>query len=136
MPSRLTIKSAEAPVREALRQLEAEGLTTIIPNRGAVVPPLSQDDIEELFSIRYLLEPEALRRSIPHLTEEDLSRAEAILKSFMSEIGRDGRLLSWGRLNWEFHATLYSKAANQPRLMMMIRNTNNSGGRYTVCSLP
>jgi len=54
----------------------------------------------------------------------------------MSEIGRDGRLLSWGRLNWEFHATLYSKAANQPRLMMMIRNTNNSGGRYTVCSLP
>src|SRR2546427_13052427 len=55
------------PVREALRQLEAEGLITIVPNRGAVVPALSPDDIEELFSIRSLLEPEVLKRSIPHL---------------------------------------------------------------------
>src|SRR6516162_10695361 len=46
------------PVREALRQLDAEGLITIVPNRGAVVPALSPNDVEELFSIRALLEPE------------------------------------------------------------------------------
>ena len=73
---------SKIPVREALRQLEAEGLITIVPNRGAVVPALSPDDIEELFSIRSLLEPEVLKRSIPHLTEEDFSQAEAILKTF------------------------------------------------------
>ena len=56
---------SKIPVREALRQLEAEGLVTIVPNRGAVVPALSPDDIEELFSIRSLLEPEVLKRSIP-----------------------------------------------------------------------
>jgi DNA-binding GntR family transcriptional regulator len=39
------------PVREALRQLDAEGQISIVPNRGAVVPALSPDDIEELFEI-------------------------------------------------------------------------------------
>src|SRR5260370_27441121 len=51
------------PVREALRQLDAEGLIAIVPNRGAVVPTLSPDDIEELFSIRALLQPEVLKES-------------------------------------------------------------------------
>ena len=108
---------SRVPVREALRQLEAEGLITIVPNRGAVVPALSPDDIEELFSIRSLLEPEVLKRSIPHLTEEDFSQAEAILKTFVNELRRDDHVSSWGRLNWQFHSTLYSKA-NQPRFMV------------------
>ena len=45
-------KVSRIPVREALRQLDAEGLITILPNRGAIVPALSPEDIEELFSIR------------------------------------------------------------------------------------
>jgi DNA-binding GntR family transcriptional regulator len=125
---------SKIPVREALRQLEAEGLITIIPNRGAVVPALSPDDIEELFSIRSLLEPEVLKRSIPHLTEEDFSQAEAILKTFVNELRHDDHVSNWGRLNWEFHSTLYSKA-NQPRFMATIRNINNSGERYTRLQL-
>jgi DNA-binding GntR family transcriptional regulator len=44
------------PVREALRQLEAEGLVTILPNRGAVVPNLSIDEVIELLDIRIALE--------------------------------------------------------------------------------
>ena len=49
------------PVREALRQLEAEGLIKIVAHRGAVVSALSPDEIEELFEIRALLEGEVLR---------------------------------------------------------------------------
>lgn len=122
------------PVREALRQLDAEGLITIIPNRGAVVPALSPDDIEELFSIRALLEPEVLKLSIPHLTEEDLSKAKAVLRKFVDELRHEEHLSSWGRLNWQFHSTLYSRA-NQPRFMSIIRNVNNSGERYTRLQL-
>lgn len=122
------------PVREALRQLEAEGLIAIVPNRGAVVPALSPDDVEELFSIRSLLEPEILKRSIPHLTEEDFSQAEAILQTFVNELRRDDHVSGWGRLNWQFHSTLYAKA-NQPRFMATIRNINNSGERYTRLQL-
>ncbi len=122
------------PVREALRQLDAEGLIAIVPNRGAVVPALSPDDIEELFSIRALLEPEVLKLSIPHLTEEDCSEAEAVLRKYVSELRREDHLSAWGRLNWQFHSILYSRA-NQPRFLAIIRNVNNSGERYTRLQL-
>ncbi|MGA8274328.1 MAG: GntR family transcriptional regulator [Candidatus Sulfotelmatobacter sp.] len=122
------------PVREALRQLDAEGLIAIVPNRGAVVPALSPDDIGELFSIRALLEPEVLKLSIPCLKEEDFSEAEAVLLNFESELKREDHLSAWGRLNWQFHSILYSRA-NQPRFMAIIRNVNNSGERYTRLQL-
>jgi DNA-binding GntR family transcriptional regulator len=122
------------PVREALRQLDAEGLIAIVPNRGAVVPALSPDDVEELFSIRALLEPEVLKLSIPHLTEEDFSEADAVLRKYVSELQRDDHVSAWGRLNWQFHSILYSRA-NQPRFMAVIRNVNNSGERYTRLQL-
>jgi len=122
------------PVREALRQLDAEGLITIVPNRGAVVPALSPDDIEELFSIRALIEPEILKRSIPHLTEGDFSEAERVLRTYVSELRRDDHVSAWGRLNWQFHSILYSRA-NLPRSMAIIRNVNNSGERYTRLQL-
>lgn len=127
-------KVSRIPVREALRQLDAEGMITIIPNRGAVVPALSPNDIEELFNIRALLEPEVLKRSIPDLTEEDLSKAEAILRKFVDELKREAHLSAWGRLNWQFHSILYSRA-DQPRFMSIIRNVNNSGERYTRLQL-
>jgi DNA-binding GntR family transcriptional regulator len=122
------------PVREALRQLDAEGLIAIVPNRGAVVPALSPDDVEELFSIRALLEPEVLKLSIPHLTEEDFAEADAVLREYISELRRDDHVSSWGRLNWQFHSILYSRA-NQPRFLAIIRNVNNSGERYTRLQL-
>jgi DNA-binding GntR family transcriptional regulator len=84
------------PVREALRQLDAEGLIAIVPNRGAVVPALSPDDVEELFSIRALLEPEVLKLSIPQLTEEDCSEAEAVLRKYVSELCREDHVSAWG----------------------------------------
>lgn len=122
------------PVREALRQLDAEGLISIVPNRGAVVPALSPSDIEELFSIRALLEPEVLKLSVPHLTEQDFSEAEAVLREYVSELRREDHVSMWGRLNWQFHAILY-KRADQPRFMNIIRNVNNSGERYTRLQL-
>src|SRR5262252_1250093 len=122
------------PVREALRQLDAEGLIAIVPNRGAIVPALSPDDIEELFSIRALLEPEVLKLSIPRLTEDDFSEADAVLRKYVSELRRDDHVSTWGRLNWQFHSILYSRA-NQPRFMAIIRNVNNSGERYTRLQL-
>src|SRR5258708_36791171 len=53
------------PVREALRQLDAEGLIAIVPNRGAIVPTLSSGDIEKLFSIPALLRPEGRKLPVP-----------------------------------------------------------------------
>lgn len=122
------------PVREALRQLHAEGLITILPNRGAIVPELSPDDIEELFTIRALLEPELLKASVPRLTEEDLSQAASVLRKFADELTHEEHIAAWGRLNWQFHSALYGRA-NRPHFMDIIRNINNKGERYTRLQL-
>jgi DNA-binding GntR family transcriptional regulator len=66
------------PVREALRLLEAEGFVESIPNRGARVAPLSQEDMEDVYRVRLVLEVEALRRAIPNLTPEILADARAL----------------------------------------------------------
>jgi DNA-binding GntR family transcriptional regulator len=122
------------PVREALRQLDAEGLINIIPNRGAIVPALSPKDVEELFTIRTLLEPEVLKLSIPHLTPGDFAHAEALLNQYVDELETKDQVPAWGRLNWQFHSTLYSRA-NRPHLMSSIRNVNNRVERYSCLQL-
>ena len=122
------------PVREALRQLDAEGLIEIVHNRGAIVPALSPEDIGEIFSIRALLEPEVLKLSIPRLTEQDFMEADRVLQTYVRELRQQEHVSAWGRLNWEFHSILYSRA-NQPRFMGIIRNVNNSGERYTRLQL-
>ncbi len=122
------------PVREALRQLEAEGLVSIVPNRGAIVPALSPDDIEELFTIRALLEPEVLKLSIPRLTEEDFENADTILRTFVKELKHQDHVAIWGHLNWQFHSALYARG-NRPHFMSIIRNINNNGERYTRMQL-
>jgi DNA-binding GntR family transcriptional regulator len=122
------------PVREALRQLHAEGLITIVPNRGAIVPELSPSDIEELFAIRALLEPEVLKLSVPRLTPTDLGQAEAVLNKYMSELRREEHMENWGRMNWQFHSILYSRA-ERPHFMSIIRNVNHNGERYTRLQL-
>lgn len=122
------------PVREALRQLDAEGLITIVPNRGAIVPALSPTDIEELFTIRALLEPEILKHSVPRLTDADFEEAEVVLRRYESELQHEDHLFSWGRLNWQFHSILYARA-ERPHSMAIIRNVNNSGERYTRLQL-
>ncbi len=122
------------PVREALRQLDAEGLISIVPNRGAIVPALSSTDVEELFTIRALLEPEILKHSIPRLTENDLDEAAVVLRRYETELQHEDHLFSWGRLNWQFHSLLYSRA-ERPHSLSIIRNVNNSGERYTRLQL-
>ena len=117
------------PVREALRQLEAEGLITIVPHRGAVVSLLSCDEIEELFEMRAILEPEVLRISIPNLKEDDFAKAEQILETYDTALRNEGDVSEWGRLNWQFHSTLYA-GANRPQFMNVIRTINYNGERY------
>src|SRR5262245_5445046 len=75
------------PVREAFRQLEAEGLIKIIDHRGAIVAALSPEEIEELFDIRAALESVTLRQAVPRLTDDDLARAEKALEVYEKALG-------------------------------------------------
>lgn len=113
------------PVREALRQLEAEGLVTFFPHRGAVVSELSHQEVQEIYEIRIPLEATALRLALPRLTQQDLERAEAILEA----IDRETEVAKWSGLNREFHTILYAPA-DRPRLLALINTLRTNVERY------
>jgi len=113
------------PVREALRQLEAEGLVTLQLNRGATVSTLSPAEAQEIFEIRSALETTAIQLAIPKLTEPDLEKAAVILDA----TNQTTDVASWAKLNWEFHATLYTPA-DRPRLLTMIKTLHVNIDRY------
>jgi DNA-binding GntR family transcriptional regulator len=104
------------PVREALKQLETEGLVTIYPHRGVEVSELTLDDIEEIFGIRTLLEQKAVARAIPNLTPSDLELMHETLVQMDALSGHGGE---WMELNSRFHSTI-NKRCRWPRLIEMI----------------
>src|SRR5262245_56278227 len=69
--------TSRIPVREALRQLESEGLVSLVPNSGASVAKLDLNECLEIYKIRELLEPLALSESIPYLTDAEIAALEA-----------------------------------------------------------
>jgi DNA-binding GntR family transcriptional regulator len=108
------------PVREALRQLEAEGLVTFVPHRGAVVATLSPAEIEEIFALRAQIESELLRRAIPRTTAVHLARAEQVLDAYELAL-RGGEVSAWGALNWQLHSALYAPAERSVTLGVLQR---------------
>jgi DNA-binding GntR family transcriptional regulator len=118
------------PVREALSHLAAEGLITIVANRGAVVSALSPDEISQLFETRAVLECYMLRCAIPNMKEEDCQRAEDILYHYQQSLEKDSEVKSWGQWNWSFHSALYAPA-NRPVMMSFLKTVNINCDRYT-----
>jgi DNA-binding GntR family transcriptional regulator len=121
------------PVREALVQLEAEGLVRILPHRGAIVSELSVGEIEELFELRTLLEPRLLRLSAPRLTADDYKQLQAILDEYGAEL-RAKHVSRWGELNTEFHRLLYA-GAGRPRSLAVVTNLLQECDRHTRLQL-
>lgn len=103
------------PVREALVQLEAEGLVRIEPHRGAMVVGLDPAAALEIYDIRALIEPELMRLSTPRLGEEDFARIDALLDAFDAQSG-DPR--PWGELNTALHLALYA-GAGRPKMLAL-----------------
>lgn len=93
------------PIREALRQLEKEGLVTLEPHKGAIVTPVTLKDIDEIYYLRALMEAIAVERSLPNLTQED--------KQFLKQLTADmeqailvGNVEEFVKKNAEFHRVL------------------------------
>lgn len=121
------------PVREALLQLEAEGLVQIVPHKGAVVAELSRAEIDDVFALRGVLEVRLLRHSAPLLEAEDFIALDSIQEAFSGAIrGRDAS--RWGTLNAELHMALYSRA-DLPRTSAIVSNLLTASERYTRIQL-
>lgn len=103
---------SRTPVREALRQLELEGLVTIIPNKGAYVVGISQKDIRDIYEIRSRLEGLCARWAAEHITKEQLDELEEniYLSDFHSAKGNFEQVVE---LDNKFHEILYNASGSK-----------------------
>ena len=111
-----------APIREALNQLEGEGLVVIRPNRGAIVRTLEPAFIRELFEIRLALEPFLVGKCAAMATDQQLEAIEAIEKHFEEAVDRHD-LAAIIQRNGVFHATIYRIRPNIEALRLMSRHS-------------
>nr|WP_207202334.1 MULTISPECIES: GntR family transcriptional regulator [unclassified Pseudomonas] len=113
------------PVREALRQLEAQSLLKVVPHKGAVVAALIDYDAVDTYALRLLLEKEALRLSIPLLEPQDIALARSYIEALETQTDH----AELGRLNRLFHMALYHKAPNR-KLLNLIELELNEEERF------
>ncbi len=117
------------PVREALFQLEAEGLVLIEPHKGAVVSTFSLAEIDDVFDLRVLLEPRLLAQSVPLLSPADIADISALDAEFTAAISRQD-VAQWGQLNARYHLALY-RHARQPRTLAIVTALLQTSDRFT-----
>jgi DNA-binding GntR family transcriptional regulator len=118
------------PVREALRDLAAEGLIRLDAHRGGVVHALSLKELEEIFQLRSMLEPEALRRAWPHLTDEVIDHVAGLHEQMKTHPTRS----EWVRLNSRFHDSVF-ELADAPRLLSILAGLTAPWVMYVSASL-
>ncbi len=96
---------SRAPIREALQILHSEGLVEVIPYHGTRVRRLTKHDIEELYSLRSVLEAFAVRRIVAYRNQEDV---EALRQHFrgMLATADEGNLKKTNAIDRAFHDTL------------------------------
>jgi DNA-binding GntR family transcriptional regulator len=117
--------ASRLPVREALRILEAEGLTEHEQNKGARVPRLDMHEVDVIYQMRERLEPLALTESIPHLTDADLGRLEDV----QARIEANGDVDAFLALDREFHLLSYT-GCRIDQLTGMVTRLWNSTQHY------
>lgn len=96
---------SRTPVREAVRQLEREGLVTSYPNRGVFVNGLSSEDVEDIYRIRALTEGLAVRWAAKRADEDQLRRLEETAE-LMEYYTRKGNMEQLERLDAQFHSLI------------------------------
>ena len=97
------------PVREALSQLQEQGLVQNRERRGMFVTNIGPEEVEQIFALRFLLESEALKLARGHMTPQILASLEKLIAQMDAW---DGNLLEAAALDLEFHRTLW-KACGQ-----------------------
>lgn len=117
---------SHVPVREALRQLEAQGLIMLSPSRSAIVTPLDPGDLRSIYRLRMRLEPELAARAVGAYSDEDLAELARLMRvtysSPWTERGFDSHR--------QFHAMLIRPAASDWDLRVL-RPLWYASERYT-----
>jgi DNA-binding GntR family transcriptional regulator len=121
---------SRVPVREAFFQLQAEGLVSVVPNKGVYVRALSADNLRELFRLRRLLEADLLTDAVPLHTAASVNRLETV----QAALDKASAPADWIAGDREFHEALYGPA-NRPETMAIVRRVRHQVDRYYFARL-
>jgi DNA-binding GntR family transcriptional regulator len=128
---------SRTPVREALQRLEALGLVTALPNRGARVRSISSAELREAFLIRAELEGLATAHAAPRMTPNDLARLDFAEERFAEltlemraqmrsgDLRNSALVVGWMAANHAFHDVIYEVAA-LPRVEQLAKSARRT----------
>jgi len=126
------LEVSRGPVREALRRLEAEGLVSLIPRRGAVVSSLSREEFLDGYRVREALETLALRLAVPRLGKDDLAELERLHERMIQHAEAEDRDAFFAA-NTAFHALIVDRSGNR-QLQQFYQPLVNQMRRYQLRS--
>lgn len=114
---------SRTPVREALRQLELEGLVKIIPNKGAYVTSINTKDIKDIYKIRSMLEGLCARWATRYITDEQIEELEEViyLSEYYLKKKYSEKAVQMTEMDEKFHLILY-QAANSRMLGHILKD--------------
>lgn len=121
---------SRGPLREALRILETEGMIKSFPGRGSFVTQISERNIREVYSLRCILETEAVKLAIKNGTQEDIGKLDEILKAmFVAAKKEDTKEVTL--LDFQFHAQIWTMA-DHTLLKDILEGFNTQIKRYVT----
>ncbi len=121
---------SRTPVREAFRQLAAEGFLWLTPRRGARVAFLTEKDVSEFYDLKSVLEGYAARLATSKLQEKDFLKMEQ-LNDQIERCHQKGDLKKIARIHTEFH-NIFLDASGNEQLSSMLKQLTNKFQRFTI----
>jgi DNA-binding GntR family transcriptional regulator len=119
------------PIREAIRYLEKEGLVTTTPYKGAHVTELTEKDLEEIYSLRIVIEELAIRTLIKHIDSEKVKKLESVVTA-MKQVAKNCRTIEEViDVDLSFHRTICELAENR-RLLELWLNLSHQLRAFIV----
>lgn len=125
------LETGKTPVREALSRLVHEGLVRTVPRVGYEVTPITLRDVQELFSLRAIVEPAAVEMAIGNVDPEWLTRLEQLCQAACKSDNLES-VAEFLRMNSQFHLTI-AEASGNGRLVAILRSVLEESERlYTI----
>ncbi|HYE82613.1 MAG TPA: GntR family transcriptional regulator [Clostridia bacterium] len=147
----LRLGISRAPVREGLKELEKEGIVTVLPRKGTYITKFTLEDIKEVFDIRLLLEDNIIEILINEdkMKEEDFTTLEGIVNDMVnianSEENELNKPILINMKDMEFHKFIWQKSGSSRRVeilsgiffqlrMAMLYDTNKTGNLFITAT--
>jgi len=124
---------SRTPVREAIRELVAEGFVKMIPNQGVIVSIASIEDTQEVLQIRSVLEGLAARLATKVINGEEIKELEQYIEQMEYYANKDNAL-AFSKMDVEFHELILNICGNN-RLIQIRKNLSDQAHRYRIRSL-